>query len=227
MPAANKLSREITDAQQGIHKNLEKVVRKHCENAFRKPVAKHTQDAFDSIAERVEKELLKDKPLLFDSFCGTAMSTRIIARNNPDALVVGIDRSEVRLKKSGDEDLPDNAILLQAECADFWLLANNAGWKLQKHFIMYPNPYPKSKHLKRRCHGHPSYPTLLALGGEIELRTNWKVYADEFSEALGYTKLPNAVSSGVMKLEADSPLTLFEKKYQNAGHELYRCIYTL
>ena len=227
MLAANNQSREITDAQHGIHENLEKVVRKHCESAFRKPVAKHTQDAFNSIAEHVEKELEKDTPLLFDSFCGTAMSTRIIAGNNPDALVLGIDRSAVRLAKTDNKDLPKNAILLQADCVDFWLLASKAGWKLQKHFILYPNPYPKSKHLKRRCHAHPSYPALLALGGDVELRTNWKVYADEFSEALGYTNLPNAVSSGVTKLEVDSPLTLFEKKYQDAGHELYRCIYTL
>ena len=212
MPEAINNSRKITDAQQGIHANLEKVVRRHCENAFRKPVAKHTQDAFDSIAGRVEKALLKDTPLLFDSFCGTAMSTQIIARNNPDTLVVGIDRSEARLTKESNANLPDNVILVQAECADFWCLANKAGWKLQKHFILYPNPYPKSKHLKRRCHGHPSYPTLLALGGEVELRTNWKVYADEFCEALRYTNIPGVLSSGVTIMDTIEPLTLFEMK---------------
>jgi tRNA G46 methylase TrmB len=227
MPVTNSNPRKITDAQQGTHANLEKVVRKHCDNAFRKPVAKHTQDAFDCIAGRVEKALLKDTPLLFDSFCGTAMSTQIIAKNNPDRLVVGVDRSEARLTKESNANLPDNVILVQAECADFWFLANKAGWKLQKHFILYPNPYPKSKHLKHRCHGHPSYPYLLALGGEVELRTNWKVYADEFSQALEYANIPGVASLGVSRLKVQEPLTLFEKKYQQGGHELFCCKYAL
>jgi tRNA (guanine-N7-)-methyltransferase len=227
MRDAKENSRKITGGQQSIHENLEKVVRKHFQNEYKKPVAQHTQNAFEKVAGRVEKALINDTPLLFDSFCGTAMSTRIIAKNNPSALVLGIDRSTARLTKTTNENLPDNVILVQAECTDFWLLANQAGWKLKKHFILYPNPYPKSKHLKRRCHAHPSYPTLLALGGEVELRTNWKVYADEFSKALEYANTTNVCCSGVIKLEIEEPLTLFEKKYQQGGHELYYCKYTL
>ncbi len=30
---------------------------------------------------------------------------------------------------------------------------------------------------------HPIFPTLLALGNTIELRTNWEIYAREFAEA--------------------------------------------
>ncbi len=156
--------RRITDAQQGIHKNLEQIVKKHLNNLHKKPLSLHTQSAFENIQARVERHLKQNKPLIFDSCCGTAMSTQLIANDYSDALVIGIDRSEVRLAKETNSKLANNIILVQAECADFWKLALDAGWKLQKHFILYPNPYPKSKHLKRRWHGHPAFPDLLALG---------------------------------------------------------------
>ncbi len=223
-------SRTITDAQQGIHKNLEKVVRKHCQNTYKKPISQHTLDAFNRIEKQVERALAKATPLLIDSFCGTAVSTRIISQQNPEALVLGIDRSAARLTKQYNDFIPENVILVQADCADMWLLAQKAGWKVTKHTMLYPNPYPKSKHLKRRWHAHPAYPSLLALGGEVELRTNWKVYADEFSRALDYSGLDNVTSSAVEVIDVSEPfhpLTLFEKKYKEAGQKLYCCKYVL
>jgi len=213
--------REITDAQIGLHKNLEKTVKKHLENPSKKPRSQHTQQAFDALKQQVETHLSQNKPLIFDSCCGTAMSTQIIAAENPDALVIGIDRSAIRLTKSSNNKIARNIILVQAECSDFWALAKEAGWTLQKHFILYPNPYPKSKHLKRRWHGHPAFPVLLSLGGELELRSNWKVYIDEFCTAASYVR--EGLCQGVENFQTDSPLTLFEKKYQESGQPLHRC----
>jgi len=230
-------SREVVSNQQDIHENLEVIVRKHFETEYRKPIATHTQLAFDKIKKTVENELKKGPPLLFDSFCGTGISTGIIAKMNPHALVIGIDRSVVRLSKKYNEDLPDNVLLVQAECADFWYLAERAGWQLNKHSIYYPNPYPKAKHIKRRWHAHPAFPLLFKLGGEIELRTNWKIYADEFSQAFVYASdyITNSKlsSKGVETLTFDLAtkqesqenqfMTLFEKKYFENGQKLYRC----
>lgn len=216
-------SREITDAQQGIHENLETVVNKHLKTTYRKPIAEHTQAAFNNIKPRVVESIENGIPLIFDSCCGTAMSTGIIATKNPDALVIGIDRSAVRLSKEYNNNLPENALLVQAECSDFWILAKAEGWKLLKHTILYPNPYPKAKHLKRRWHGHPAFPVLLSLGGEIELRTNWKVYADEFCAAVNFAKKPDRICNSVKSFQTAKPLTLFEKKYQGSAQELYQC----
>ncbi len=220
-------SRQITDAQEGIHKNLERIVSKHLQHRYQKPIAQHTQIAFDKIKPIVDTALQQGKPLIFDSCCGTAMSTVLIAQQNQDALVIGIDRSAVRLGKDYNQKLPENTHLVQAECADFWRLANQQGWKLHKHTILYPNPYPKSKHLQRRWHGHPAFSSLLALGGELELRTNWKVYADEFYAAVNLVQKGRLNSNGVECFEVQNPLTLFEKKYHNAGQKLYRCIISL
>ena len=231
-------SNEVISNQQGVHENLESIVRKHFETEYKKPVAEHTQIAFDNIKEQVETAIEKDTPLLFDSFCGTGVSTGIIAKNNPDSLVIGIDRSIERLSKTYNDELPKNALLVQAECADFWLLAKRAGWKLTKHSIYYPNPYPKAKHIKRRWHAHPAYPLLFALGGELELRTNWKIYAEEFSQAFiyasDYLDLSQLSCKGIETLFDDEHtndseqtdkefMTLFEKKYYLNGQALYSC----
>ncbi|MEH6455581.1 MAG: hypothetical protein V7749_04630, partial [Cocleimonas sp.] len=231
-------SNEVLSNQQGVHENLESIVRKHFETEYKKPIAEHTQVAFDKVKNRVETALKKDTPLLFDSFCGTGVSTGIIAKNNPQALVIGIDRSIARLSKKYNKELPENAVLVQAECADFWLLAKQAGWQLAKHTIYYPNPYPKAKHIKRRWHAHPAYPLLFALGGEVELRTNWKIYADEFSQAFfyasSYLKDSKLSCKGVETISFDVTtndsekiitefMTLFERKYFLNGQKLYRC----
>ncbi len=220
-------SRKITDAQEGLHKNLLVLVQKHLEHPYKKPIAEHTQTAFDQIKPVVLDHLGQQKPLIFDSCCGTAMSTRMIAEENPEALVLGIDRSKVRLGKEYNTNLPNNALTVQAECGDFWMLAQAQGWKLAKHSIFYPNPYPKSKHLKRRWHGHPTFPALLALGGEIELRTNWKVYADEFCLAVNFSKKDSSALAYVETFTPNPPKTLFEKKYQESAQELYRLRYGL
>ena len=139
MKEADYRSRRITTNQDGLHSNLEKIVVKHLQHPYQKPIATHTRLAFDAIREAVESS---HQPIIFDSCCGTGLSTRQIALEYPDAIVLGIDRSSKRLNKVYADVLPDNALLIHAECADFWRLAQQAGWRPYKHFILYPNPYP-------------------------------------------------------------------------------------
>jgi len=228
-------SNVVISNQQDIHENLESIVRKHFETEYKKPIAEHTQIAFDKIKDTVENELIKHTPLLFDSCCGTGLSTGILAKHNPEALIIGIDRSITRLAKTYNQELPENVILVQAECADFWYLAVNSGWQLSYHNIFYPNPYPKAKHVKRRWHAHPAYPLLFQLGGEVELRTNWKIYADEFYQAFNfaadYMKDLKLDCDGVEMLNLNDIannndiefMTLFEKKYFLSDQKLYTC----
>ncbi|HIO91620.1 MAG TPA: SAM-dependent methyltransferase [Leucothrix mucor] len=229
MQEADYNSSCITSNQEGIHPKLEDIVTKHLNSQFRRPIAEHTQLAFDNIKEQVEASLKSNHAsLIFDSCCGTALSTRKIAQMNPQSLVIGIDRSIKRLSKEYSESIPSNVILVQAECSDFWRLALQSGWRLDKHFLLYPNPYPKSSHLKRRWHAHPVYPSLLALGGCLELRTNWLLYAEEFIAALAIKNTKDTtVLSRLEIFVPDDYLTLFEKKYHRSGQELYRCLLDL
>jgi tRNA G46 methylase TrmB len=207
---------KVISNQTGIHDKLEDIVNKHRQTTFKKPIAEHTQRAFDEVADIVQRSA---QPLIVDSGCGTALSTRHIALTYPEHRVLGIDRSFTRLNKEYNADLPENALLVQADLVDFWRLVNNAGWVIDRHYLLFPNPYPKSVHLKRRWHAHPVFPDLLALGGVLELRTNWGLYAEEFAKALsmyGYAATVDTYSLQV-------PWTLFEKKYAQDGQALYRC----
>ena len=133
------------------------------------------------------------RAVILDSGCGTGESTIHIARRFPNAPVIGIDKSEMRLDKAGNpsqtagEDVPPNAFWIRAELLDFWRLALDrvkAGeWTIPYHAVYYPNPWPKQSEATRRFHMHPIFPTLLALGNVTELRTNWEIYAREFAEA--------------------------------------------
>jgi len=211
-------SREIYTNQSGIHDNLEKVVTKHLKTRFQKPPAEHTQLAFQAVTQAINAD---PKPLIMDSCCGTGVSSRHIALAHPEAWVIGLDRSSKRLSKEYEDTLPENLIFAQADCVDFWKLAQEAGWRLDKHYLLYPNPYPKSVQLKYRWHGHPAFADLLALGGLLEVRSNWSLYIEEFSVALG---LAGHVTEGCQAFDPNGQyLTLFERKYCQSGQTVYRC----
>ncbi|MDX1556818.1 MAG: hypothetical protein R3212_12380, partial [Xanthomonadales bacterium] len=73
---------------------------------------------------------------------------------------------------------------------------------------------------------HPVFPQMLALGGTLEMRCNWKVYADEFRLAVSIAR-PNvplrldAVDSELAWGDLETP---FGRKYAASGHTLYRVI---
>lgn len=87
-----------------------------------------------------------------------------------------------------------------------------------KHFLFYPNPWPKSHHLKRRWHGHPVFPDLLALGGEIEMRCNWETYAREFAQAVTYA---TGEAVAVNRHRPRAGVSPFEQKYMQRSHRLF------
>ena len=211
-------SREIYSNQQGVHENLERIVRKHLTTEFKKPPAEHTVSAFKEVTATIASNPM---PIILDSCCGTGYSTRKIAEQHPNAWVIGLDRSAKRLAKENPQPLPENCLMAQVDCIDFWKLAVNAGWQLEKHYLLYPNPYPKSVQLKTRWHGHPAFPDIIKLGGTLEVRSNWKIYIEEFSQALDIASQAN---TGCEAFEPEAYLTLFERKYHQSGQRLYRCL---
>lgn len=216
------ISRTVFSRQTTKHKNLSCIVRRHLATQYKQPIRNFNVQIFKHI-ESIKN--ICHAPVILDSGCGTGESTRLIAREFSSSLVIGIDKSLHRLRRSGldvDEGFirADNYILARMNIIDFWRLANDASWQLQKHFILFPNPWPKPAHLKRRWHAHPVFPFLLLLGGHLELRTNWNIYAQEFSTAItvatNQTVIPESYTP-------ESTISPFEKKYLASRHILYRC----
>lgn len=211
-------SRIPLSAQQGVHENLAARVERHLREPFRKPVAPYNREAFERSLEGWDTRA----PLILDAGCGVGHSTIELARRHPGHFVIGVDQSEDRLsrRKPYPQSMwPQNLVFARADLVDYWRLLFEAGLRLAQHYVLYPNPWPKIGHVGRRWHAHPVFPWVLALGGTLECRTNWQVYADEFAWAAGYA-LGREISADTF--EADLPLTPFERKYRDSGQPLYR-----
>jgi len=211
-------SRIPQSAQQGVHEHLVAVVDRHLASPYRKPIAPYNQAAFEQFCARWDGA----QPVILDSGCGVGWSTLRLAQSHPKALVVGIDQSEVRLmrrKPLPPALWPENLLFLRADVIDFWRLLAAHGVRVAAHWWLYPNPWPKIGHLKRRWYAHPVWPTVLTLGGRFECRTNWAIFAEELVVAFARSSIAAQKSVWVPDGE---PMTPFERKYHDSGQTLYR-----
>jgi len=194
---------------------LNKVVTKHIHTLPRywksKPIAKHTsvafQEALDFILQHPKRttastsDTTKTK-VIIDGGCGTGRSSFLLGEMHKDCLVIGIDQSLSRLSRNkgynnnihesnDNTNKGDNVLLLRAELADFWkCILSSTEWQeniqIHKHYLLYPNPYPKKARLKNRWYAHPAFPLLMMTteGAELIVRSNWEGYLKEFSQAV-------------------------------------------
>jgi len=206
-------SRAVHSNQQHTHPKLPDLVRRHLAHPHRKPVAAHSHAAFEQLVCSLEEN---KRPLILDSFCGTGQSTATLALRHPQHLVVGVDKSAHRLQRHITNGA-DNYLLLQGDCEDIWQLLLREKIAVDIHYLLYPNPWPKSRHLQRRVHGSAAFSWLIQLGGNIELRSNWRLYVEEFGLALQLAGYPGCV----FILPQQEPITLFEEKYKASGHQLW------
>jgi len=209
-------SSKVRSNQKHVHPKLPELVRRSLRSHYQRPISNHSRESFAKLAEQLAVE---PRPLVLDSFCGTGHSTAILAQRHPDHLVVGIDKSSHRLAKHRVTEC-ENYLLLRAQCEDIWRLLLDQKITPDFHYIFYPNPWPKSGHLQRRVHGHPSFRSLLQLGGRLELRSNWLLYIEEFGVAMSIAGVHGTVS----RLVPDTPISLFERKYHASEQRLWSYI---
>ena len=215
-------SKVIVTNQTGIHEKLEEIVLKHVKHPSKKPYQQHTLDAFtemDKIVKAFKGELI------LDSCCGVGQSTRLLAKRNPNALVIGVDKSANRINRNVDELVQEdsskqisNFYLIRADLNDFYRLVLAAQWPVTQHYVLYPNPWPKSKHVQRRWHGSAVFPDMINIGQTMILRSNWRLYLEEFNFAAELVNLKGEFSI-VNDIE---PLTPFEAKYQASEQECFQ-----
>lgn len=206
------LSREVTSSQRWLHPRLAQSVQKHRDSEWLEPRRQVDEAALRTLDKALS---FSNRSLILDSFCGTGMSTSLLAKHYPDSLVVGVDKSLHRLNRAAD--LPENALLLRANCEAVWRFLSERRQVLRAHYLLYPNPWPKPGHFGRRIHGHPAFTFLPQLGGYLELRSNWQVYVEEFGVALGLYGHTACVAT----VQSEYVSTLFEQKYRASGQTLW------
>jgi tRNA G46 methylase TrmB len=216
-------SRVIVTNQPGIHEKLEEIVEKHLTHRSQKPYQAHTEKAFAEMDALVKAH---QGDVILDSCCGVGQSTRILAKQNPNALVIGVDKSAHRINRNVDEILHDdgakieNYHLVRADLNDFYRLVEQANWSVKKHYVLYPNPWPKSKHIQRRWHGSAVFPQIINIGEQIILRSNWRLYLEEFQFAADIA----GVLGDISEVSNEEPLTPFEAKYRASGQQCWQLL---
>ncbi|WP_291991662.1 methyltransferase domain-containing protein [Candidatus Accumulibacter sp. ACC003] len=221
-------SRVPSSAQNTVHEQLPMVLERHLKTPFRKPYADYNRAAFAASFERFQR-LAPGAPLILDACCGVGESSVALARAFPGHYVIGVDQSAARLQRGqqsqqaqgADCSWPANLDLVRADLVDYWRLLLDAGVQLDRHYLLYPNPWPKIGHLRRRWHGHPVFPALLALGGVLECRSNWPIYIAE--HCLAVQQLTGRAALCQPYAPAQS-MTPFERKYLDSGHRLFRSV---
>lgn len=209
----------VSSSQTGIHPRLREFTYKHQVHRWKQPLHRPTVDAWARLKK--EHEFVPGDDFILDSGCGTGASSMQLAELNPGCKVLGVDQSISRLTTNGVLDgfyTHNNLILLRAELSSLWRLMLAEGYHPQVHYLLYPNPWPKSSQLKRRWHAHPVFPDLLSLGCELELRCNWEIYAQEFAAAAG--QVCNSIFE-VKPFTGAANSTPFEQKYLARGQALF------
>jgi tRNA (guanine-N7-)-methyltransferase len=160
--------------------------------------------------------------LIMDAGCGVGLSTMHLASQFRDHFVIGVDQSLDRLARNTQwgGSVPTNCITVRANLVDYWRLMQASAIRPARHYLLYPNPWPKIGQLQRRWHGHAVFPTVVALGGYLECRSNWRIYIEECAAAL--TQL-SGLAVPVQTYDGLAPITPFERKYRDSGHALWRC----
>uniref|UniRef100_Q46YT7 tRNA (guanine(46)-N(7))-methyltransferase n=2 Tax=Burkholderiaceae TaxID=119060 RepID=Q46YT7_CUPPJ len=212
----------IVSAQSDIHEHLAARVTRHLAEPFRKPIGEVSRRALDEALARWRQA--GNVPLILDAGCGVGESTLRLATAFPDHFVIGVDQSEKRLGAGkdwwGDAPIPGNFCWARADLVDVWRVLQEYGVPVARHYVLYPNPWPKIGHLGRRWQGHAVFPALAACGDYLECRSNWKVYVDEFVTALGMLGRPSVTEAW----QPETAMTPFERKYAASGHGLWRCV---
>ncbi len=216
--ATTRKSSPVHSPQTSLHPRLAETLARHQANTDQTPIAAYSHALWPRITEFAAGYEF----LVLDLGCGCGESTHNLARMHPHAAVLGVDRSSVRLHKV-PRFAPNNSLILRADQFDVLRLMQLHGMRALKIYLLYPNPSPKPEQLKRRWHAHPIWPTLLACTDQLELRTNWAIYAEEFAFALqtqawALTHKPLLVDAG------QAALSLFEAKYADSGHVLWQVL---
>ncbi|MEO6988522.1 MAG: tRNA (guanosine(46)-N7)-methyltransferase TrmB [Aquihabitans sp.] len=145
------------------------------------PVSNGRADGESSSASAARRRLL-------DIGVGNGTATVDWARRHPDDLAVAVELHQpgiVAFLQMLDADGPPNVRIVEADVEQ--LLERLAPATFTDVRILFPDPWPKKRHTKRRLVDErliKRVADLLPVGGTLHLATDWVDYADQMRRAL-------------------------------------------
>lgn len=160
-------------------------------------------------------------PVLVEIGFGNGQVLLEMARQNPTFQYIGIDvyrpgigRLLVGIKK---HEVHNIRIICHDAIPVLESMFPNSS--IDQIWILFPDPWPKRRHHKRRLIQTPFVNLLhtkLKKGGKLYLATDWAPYAEHIQKTLEH-------ASGFSKTECSfsRPLTHFEQRGQRHGHSVF------
>ena len=162
-------------------------------------------------------------PLVLEIGCGTGTSTLAMAQAEPDIDVIAVEvyrRGLAQLLSAIDREGVANIRLIRGDGVDVLEHCVGPG-TLTGVRIFFPDPWPKSRHHKRRL----LQPQIVALiadrlrpGGVLHAATDHYGYAEQIAEVGDAEPLLRRADAGeALAISVDRPTTKYETKARHAG----------
>jgi tRNA (guanine-N7-)-methyltransferase len=169
-------------------------------------------------------------PLVIEIGFGMGTATAAIAEANPDTNYLGIEvyRNGIGSLLGNIERKGLKNIRIVERDALEVIAAMIADGSVQGFHLFFPDPWPKTKHHKRRLAQHPHTDLLaakLTVGGYLYFVTDWEPYAHFAREQLDTT--PNLVNQydGFAPKQSWRPETKFERKGKANSRAIFELVY--
>lgn len=180
------------------------------------------------VGEILSAETLQVEPLYFEIGSGHGDFIEKKAKEDPDGYYIGIENvpyfalsGAKKLQKSG----LTNALMLNQNANDL-LEQVFPDESLDKIYILYPDPWPKNRHEKRRLIREATYQRyhhVLKPGGEIEIWTDSEKWV---TLSLPFLKqMPGSIQQEDVADDTRDLRTLFERKAKSKGHPIFHILY--
>ena len=161
---------------------------------------------------------------------GEALLARAAARPDIDHLGIEVHRPGVGRLLLGIERQGLGNVRISNHDAVEVLRDQLGEGSLQRVLLLFPDPWPKSRHHKRRI-VTPEFAALvasrLAAGGRFHLATDWEPYAEHMRAILDAEHvLASATPGDYAPRPVDRPLTRFEQRGERLGHVVYDLEYS-
>lgn len=178
-----------------------------------------------------------DRPIYVELGMGKGRFISEMSARNPDINFIGVDMYDELIRRASEKarnvwsekgvESPPNLALLRANIEHIEKMF--APGEIERIFLNFSDPWPKSKHARRRL-THPrflqKYIELLNENGEIHFKTDSQSLFEFSLNSFAETELQLRNIS--LNLHKDGPredlvFTEYESKFVEKGQNIYRC----
>lgn len=181
----------------------------------------------------------RDAPLIVEIGCGTGTSTLGMARTEPECDVIAVEvyrRGLAQLLNAIDRSSAETSTETQVSNIR---LVRGDGVDVLEHLIapaaltgvrvFFPDPWPKSRHHKRRLLQPATFALIadrLRPGGVFHAATDHAEYAEQIAEAGdAEPRLRRAQTGDPLPISVQRPITKYETKAREAGRTVTEFIW--